>query len=801
MDRFEFDLQSIVENLLKKLFTNIHHIQLIFLIITQNRKAILNYDNFWTYSHVDTFLESAWDGVDKAMNDSKGTIKINDILLAFDYKIKFINEFTKLEKLLLDNIYSIIINQIRTENNEIFLRNLAEILLKQNENNEEDGNDSMSTLIIPYLVKQLKSILHLLICDYWKNSCEILEIWMKYPNNDNYIISWFELASLENSYQKLSLLPSNTSCKFPFFEALCSKIDDININQEESLNEILTKIEFSLDLPIDSYSNFLYDIDSESDHNLFGFIMRLISLIGPKFTELKEFQKLIFSYSLFAIFKDKKYKEIILKEENKMENIISIPLIKIHDTILLISSTGETSRIEEDEEYNANDNEFFHQDIDDEDIDDDDDYDDEFDYDEEDDNDDDYDSSESEQISDQLLTEDTSNINLNTDVINHNHINKDDELVEDISTINVDVINVDVINDINEDEVIEDISNINQINKDDELGEDISTINVDVSNDINKDEIVEDISNISGNLNSDIIKEIENIEKIDNEKTNNLTISLLEENTMVINESKKEANDVLENIRSIWKPSRDNNPIYGLLDRILSVLSKDIAGSETHYFFEILQNFDDNSYHENEIPIVKVIQSNDGLLLCNNEIGFNEDNVRALCNVGESTKKGKLGFIGEKGLGFKSTFSICQSPTLLSGNYSFKFDLDESKDLGFGLACIYPVTLTIEEENKIRQNIPKNSENIKTVIYLPKLLNQTHLILSIDVISLLFFRKIECFEYYSDSNQLEFIWKKDLSEYPLVTLKSRTDRLKYIMYRHHTIIGSQYFTKRKNKRN
>lgn len=35
------------------------------------------------------------------------------------------------------------------------------------------------------------------------------------------------------------------------------------------------------------------------------------------------------------------------------------------------------------------------------------------------------------------------------------------------------------------------------------------------------------------------------------------------------------------------------------------------------------------------------------------------ENIRALCDVGQSTKKGSGGYIGKKGIGFKSVFRVC----------------------------------------------------------------------------------------------------------------------------------------------
>lgn len=64
-----------------------------------------------------------------------------------------------------------------------------------------------------------------------------------------------------------------------------------------------------------------------------------------------------------------------------------------------------------------------------------------------------------------------------------------------------------------------------------------------------------------------------------------------------------------------------------------------------------------------------------------NEVGFTAANVEALCRIGFSTKKlNRAGFIGEKGIGFKSVFKVADQVWITSGPYSFKFDA--TKPLG-----------------------------------------------------------------------------------------------------------------------
>ena len=63
-----------------------------------------------------------------------------------------------------------------------------------------------------------------------------------------------------------------------------------------------------------------------------------------------------------------------------------------------------------------------------------------------------------------------------------------------------------------------------------------------------------------------------------------------------------------------------------------------------------------------------------------NEVGFTGSNVEAICRIAQSTKKTEdhtKGFIGEKGIGFKSVFKVADVVWISSNNYSFKFDREK----------------------------------------------------------------------------------------------------------------------------
>ena len=69
----------------------------------------------------------------------------------------------------------------------------------------------------------------------------------------------------------------------------------------------------------------------------------------------------------------------------------------------------------------------------------------------------------------------------------------------------------------------------------------------------------------------------------------------------------------------------------------------------------------------------------------NNEVGLSEADVVALCDAGNSSKRGREGRIGRKGIGFKSVFNLSDTPHVLSGRFAFGFDLKRNGPLGYVL--------------------------------------------------------------------------------------------------------------------
>jgi hypothetical protein len=151
--------------------------------------------------------------------------------------------------------------------------------------------------------------------------------------------------------------------------------------------------------------------------------------------------------------------------------------------------------------------------------------------------------------------------------------------------------------------------------------------------------------------------------------------------------------------------------LQGMVARSLEKLSTDLYSDQGHFVLELIQNADDNHYISDRLPTLRFILAPERILVCNNETGFQPDNIAAICNVGASTKgKHKQGYAGHKGIGFKSVFMVSHKPEIHSRNYHLRFDtVDGTEQIGY----IRPIWL-----DQCEEKLP-NSEEWTTSIRLP----------------------------------------------------------------------------------
>ena len=128
--------------------------------------------------------------------------------------------------------------------------------------------------------------------------------------------------------------------------------------------------------------------------------------------------------------------------------------------------------------------------------------------------------------------------------------------------------------------------------------------------------------------------------------------------------------------------------------RAIERLAAELYAKDTHFVLELVQNADDNAYPDGALPTLEVHLDAAGVSFRNNELGFSAKNVSALCSVGESTKSAAdTGYIGHKGIGFKSVFKVTPTPEIHSCVFHFGFDARPSADGAGALGYIVPTPL------------------------------------------------------------------------------------------------------------
>lgn len=131
---------------------------------------------------------------------------------------------------------------------------------------------------------------------------------------------------------------------------------------------------------------------------------------------------------------------------------------------------------------------------------------------------------------------------------------------------------------------------------------------------------------------------------------------------------------------------------------MLQRLATEIYGSDARFVFELLQNADDNRFQharaDGDKPFVAFNVYPDRIVIECNEDGFTENDVAAICSVGRSTKSVSYGYIGAKGIGFKSVFIAAWKVFIQSGHFTFRFEHKKDEE---NLGMVIPIWQDVEE--------------------------------------------------------------------------------------------------------
>ncbi|XP_077234844.1 histidine kinase-, DNA gyrase B-, and HSP90-like ATPase family protein [Tasmannia lanceolata] len=230
---------------------------------------------------------------------------------------------------------------------------------------------------------------------------------------------------------------------------------------------------------------------------------------------------------------------------------------------------------------------------------------------------------------------------------------------------------------------------------------------------------------------------------------------------------------------------------HARLGRALHCLSQELYSLDSHFLLELVQNADDNNYAENVEPTLVFILHATGITVLNNEEGFSAQNIRALCDVGNSTKKGSAaGYIGQKGIGFKSVFRVTDAPEIHSNGFHVKFDISEGQ-IGFVLPTLTPpcdISLFLRQLSG--QVIPTETTCWNTCIVLPfrsKLKEGMGMSSIISMFSdlhpslLLFLHRLQCIKFRNMLNDSLIIIRRETTGDGIVKVSHGKEKMSWLV--------------------
>ncbi|WOL09515.1 hypothetical protein Cni_G18268 [Canna indica] len=225
---------------------------------------------------------------------------------------------------------------------------------------------------------------------------------------------------------------------------------------------------------------------------------------------------------------------------------------------------------------------------------------------------------------------------------------------------------------------------------------------------------------------------------------------------------------------------------HARLGRALHCLSQELYSQDSHLLLELVQNADDNAYSHGVEPTLLFILQDSGIVVLNNEVGFSADNIRALCDIGNSTKKGSsAGYIGHKGIGFKSVFRVTDAPEIHSNGFHVKFDITEGQ-IGF----ILPTIVSPCDINMFREDLQTDLTSWNTCIILPfrsKLAKETTMSSIISMFSdlhpslLLFLHRLRCIRFMNVLNNTSLLLRREIMGNGIVKVSHGSETLSWLV--------------------
>ncbi|OLP83935.1 hypothetical protein AK812_SmicGene35251 [Symbiodinium microadriaticum] len=210
------------------------------------------------------------------------------------------------------------------------------------------------------------------------------------------------------------------------------------------------------------------------------------------------------------------------------------------------------------------------------------------------------------------------------------------------------------------------------------------------------------------------------------------------------------------------------------LGRAVARLAEDLYAMESHFIYA-RPRLELQLRHE---------ESGSYFFSVNNECGLEMEDIRALCDINASSKKGRQGVTGHKGIGWKSCFQVSDCPYMLSGAFALKFDI--AGPLG-QLGYVTPTWVREEELTSLPAEVREGHQRGATVIYLPLRIHSGELHKD-HRLCLLFLRRLQQIALgYADGREVELAAEADDSDSSLRsivrTTRSGQSSLRFLLHK------------------
>ncbi|KAK6161744.1 hypothetical protein DH2020_005125 [Rehmannia glutinosa] len=211
---------------------------------------------------------------------------------------------------------------------------------------------------------------------------------------------------------------------------------------------------------------------------------------------------------------------------------------------------------------------------------------------------------------------------------------------------------------------------------------------------------------------------------------------------------------------------------HARLGRALHCLSQELYSQDSHFLLELVQNADDNVYPQNVEPTLTFILQEKCIIVLNNEQGFSANNIRALCDVGNSTKR------------------VTDAPEVHSKGFHIKFDITKGQ-IGFVLPTVVPpcdIELYTRLASGDASHINPNAWN--TCIVLPFRSSFSEALAMNNIISmfadlhpsmLLFLHRLQCIKFRNMLDDSLIIMRKEVVGDGIVQVSLGSEKMTWFL--------------------